>query len=513
MTSKTILIVEDEAVIARDLQFLLEDLGYCVSAIATTADEALMHIGASLPDLVLLDIRLADGSDGITVAETILTHWEIPVIFLTAHADAATVARAAATVPYGYLLKPFHEREVAIGVQMALAKSASDQRLRVNERLFSTTLHSIAEGIIIIDATSRVAFLNPAAESLTGWSRHEAVGRSLTDVFVVQSVDGCAPISVLIGVAMEQGRIMTLPENCTMIPRTGAVRYVANSIALLVDAIGRVQGAVIVFQDVTAQRDAAAAHQALESKLVEAQRLESLGLLAGSIAHDFNNILTSVLGHVDLAIDLLPTGSEANVYLARASSGIWQAASLTKQLMTYAGKDEIHMGAVSLNTIVSELIDLLHGSLMRSVDLHVNLEANLPPVRGDSTQIRQVAMNLLINAAESSTKITSQVTVSTSLAELTPALREHLVFGDVAAPGPHLCLSVCDTGDGMAPATLTKIFDPFFTTKITGRGLGLAAVQGIVRQHRGALRVTSAVGQGTTFEVFLPVDDHAHVGC
>ncbi|MEI7773013.1 MAG: ATP-binding protein [Chloroflexales bacterium] len=512
MPTQSIVIVEDEAVIARDLQLLLEDLGYAVPAIAATADEALASIDAAAPDLVLMDIRLADGSDGITVAEAILARWAIPVVFLTAHADPVTVARAQATSPYGYLLKPFNEREVAISVQLALAKSASDRQLRASERLFATTLRSIAEGVIITDAASQVAFLNPAAEALTGWTQPEAVGRPITDVCIVQAPDGCAPLGDLVTTVLAQGQTSALPDGSVLLPRDGALRQVADSIAPLVDSLGGRWGTVVVVQDVTAQRATAAAHQDLERKLVEMQRVESLGLLASGIAHDFNNILMNVLAYTEMAQEGVPAESHVQGQLMRAISGIHQAAGLTKQLLTYAGKGEIRIGPVALNPVVHELIDLLRGSFVRSIAVQLELAVALPPVLGDSTQIRQVVLNLLTNAAEAIGAGPGQITVATSQVELTPALRENLAFGAEAAPGPHVCLSVRDTGGGMEPAILAKIFDPFFTTKVAGRGLGLASVLGIVRQHRGGLRVTSAVGQGTTFAIVLPVADRLNAG-
>jgi PAS domain S-box-containing protein len=512
MPTQSIVIVEDEAVIARDLQLLLKDLGYAVPSIVSTADEALTSISAAVPDLVLLDIRLADGSDGIAVAEAILARWAIPVVFLTAHADSATVARAQATSPYGYLLKPFDEREVAISVQLALAKSASDRQLRASEHLFATSLRSIAEGVIITDAASQVAFLNPAAETLTGWAQPEAVGRPITDVCIVQAPDGGAPLGDLVMAVLAQGQISALPDGSVLLPRHGELRQVADSIAPLVDTLGDRWGTVVVVQDVTTQRAAAAAHHALERKLMEMQRVESLGMLASGIAHDFNNILTTVLAYTEMAQEGVPADSHVQGQLMRAISGIHQAAGLTRQLLTYAGKGERHIGAVALNPVVHELIDLLHGSLMRNVAIQLELDPALPPVLGDSTQIHQVVLNLLTNAAEAIGAGPGQITVTTSQVELTPALRETLVFGAEAAPSSHVSLSICDTGGGMEPATLAKIFDPFFTTKVAGRGLGLATVLGIVRQHQGALRVSSVVGEGTTFAIYLPVTDHPSMG-
>ena len=505
MTAASILIVEDEVVTARDLQLLLEDLDYVVPVIATTASEALQQLATRKFDLVLLDIHLADGSDGIYVAQEILVRWALPVIFLTAHADPATVQRAQTTAPYGYLLKPFHEREVAVTVQLALTKSRGDQQLRASEQLFSTTLRSLAEGVMVTDEHGRIVYLNPAAETLTGWGQHEAFGEPLGTVLALHTSVGALPMHELVTEVMTTLTPITLPDTTVLITRAGTVYQVANTIAPIIDERGTIGGTVVVFQDVTAQRAAAAAQQRLERKLLETQRLESLGLLAGGIAHDFNNFLTAILAYTQMAQELLPAEAPAQEKLARAVAGVYQATELTTQLLAYAGKGQRQPSPVALNRIIREVLALLHGSLMRQIEFDLVLEEDLPLLMGDGTQLRQMVLNLLTNAAEALAMNTGQISVTTNHMPEPPDLGPWLHFGDGATPGPSVVLSVHDTGKGMDQETLARIFDPFFTTKVTGHGLGLAAVLGIVRRHRGALHVTSTPGAGTLFQVLLPL--------
>jgi two-component system, cell cycle sensor histidine kinase and response regulator CckA len=504
MAGEMILIVEDEAVIAMDLQGLLEQLGYRAPTIAADADEALAAAAAARPDLVLLDINLGGGRDGISVAEELRRRWELPVIFLTAHADAATVSRAKAVQPYHYLLKPFAERELAIAVELALAKSASDQALRASEQRFATTLRAIAEGVIVADAAGRISFVNPVAEQLTGWRLSEAVGNALATVLVTEAAEERRPLAELASQVMRERRA---PDRCgevTLIRRDGARRIISLSLAPIVDAVDEVSGVVVVFRDETARRALEDERRAMERKLLETQRRESLGMLAGGIAHDFNNLLSIVQGQIDLAmLDLKP---DTTLYhaLQQALTGLHRAADLASQMLAYSGRGHMLMEPLDLNALVHDVNTLLYGSLARHTTVILQLADDLPTISGDATQIRQVVLNLLTNAAEAASGADSQITVTTRLESLSAEQLQHYNHGDELAAGRYICLEVRDHGCGMDAATLVRIFDPFFTTKRVGRGLGLAAVHGIVRGHRGAIQVSSTPNMGTSFRVVLP---------
>ncbi len=229
----------------------------------------------------------------------------------------------------------------------------------------------------------------------------------------------------------------------------------------------------------------------LEEQLRQAQKLESLGLLAGGVAHDFNNLLTGILGNASLVLELLSPPEPERTMLQDVVRASERAADLTRQLLAYAGKGKFVVQPVHMSEMVREIGQLVRSSIPRQVELKMALPEDLPLVEADPGQMQQLVMNLVINAAEAIGDRTGTVHVTTGVHEM--------------ANGLFVLLKVRDTGCGMDDTTRAQIFDPFFTTKFMGRGLGLAAVQGIVRGHNGRIQVTSRPGEGSTFEVWLPV--------
>ncbi len=242
----------------------------------------------------------------------------------------------------------------------------------------------------------------------------------------------------------------------------------------------------------------------LQAKLLHVQKLESLGVLAGGIAHDFNNLLTAILGGAATALLSLPDDSPARVDIDAVLGAARRAADLTRQLLAYSGKGHFQVKPLDLSRTVKELAVLLETTISRRVQLRLELGSGLPAIAADSSQLQQIIMNLVLNAAEAMGDEVGTVIVATGLQELdAPDVDLHFAT-EALAPGRYVYLEVHDTGVGMEPHTLAQIFDPFFTTKFTGRGLGLAAVQGIVRAHHGAIRVDSEPRRGSTFKVLFP---------
>ncbi len=254
------------------------------------------------------------------------------------------------------------------------------------------------------------------------------------------------------------------------------------------------------FRDVSNERQAERDREELRLKMLEAQKLESLGVLAGGIAHDFNNLLTVILANASFIRD--STGPHES-RLAHIESAAQRAADLCRQMLAYAGKAGFIVGPVDLGALVRDTAELIHVSLSKKAGLTLDFPASLPHVAGDASQLRQVVMNLVINASEALGDQPGRIGVSASC-DRPRAGGPGLLHSFDPPAGECVCLEVTDTGHGMDPATLNRIFEPFFTTKFTGRGLGLPAVLGIVRTHRGALYVESAPGRGTTFRVYLP---------
>jgi signal transduction histidine kinase len=256
-------------------------------------------------------------------------------------------------------------------------------------------------------------------------------------------------------------------------------------------------------RDVSAGKRAEEERAARARKSQAEQRLEGLGALAGGTAHSFNNLLTTVLGFASLAAKDLPAGSRVQTYLKQIESAGQRGAALCQQMLAYAGRGGSFLGPTDVSAALREAADALHQAMPPGAVLSLWLASDLPPVLGDPKQLGQVALNLVANAGEALGAGGGNVVVATGRAHVDAAVRAGLRYGDLAE-GEHVLLEVRDTGCGMDEVTLARAFEPFFSTKFTGLGLGLAAALGIVLSHRGAIRVTSAPGAGSTFSLLFP---------
>ncbi len=256
--------------------------------------------------------------------------------------------------------------------------------------------------------------------------------------------------------------------------------------------------------DITERKWAEEKRLQMERQMQQTQKLESLGVLAGGIAHDFNNLLTIILGNASLALDEMPPASPARDSLKAIEATSLRAAELCRQMLAYSGKGRFVIENIRMNDLIGEMISLLKASISKKAILNLNLKEPLPPLRGDPSQIRQVLMNLVFNASEAIGEHGGVITISTGMMECSGEYISEIYLDDNLAEGLYVWLEVSDTGCGMDHETQRRIFEPFFTTKFTGRGLGLSAVLGIVRGHKGALKVYSEPGRGTTFKVLFP---------
>lgn len=812
MNGTRVMIVEDERIVAKDLQFRLQGLGYEVAALAAEGSDAILKAEATRPHLVLMDIRLENGMDGIDAAEHIRSELDIPVVFLTAYADEATLGRAKITEPFGYILKPFEERELQSTIEIALYRHKAEQKLRDSERRYRNLVDNSQGLIWTHDLNGRMLSINPAAARLLGYEPAEISGRNLRDFVPAEfnaaldrylarladheTDDGLLKVRTRAGqvrtlqyrnvrstepgrgdyilghaadvtdrlrveeVLRDQNAYLTAMHETTlglmsrleiedllehiiaraadlvgtghgyvfllspahndageqeMIMRIGIGAYNgfkgtranpgvglagtvwqtgeplvvddyrtwpgrlasssrdilravagvplksgaqtvgviglayleedrkfgpgemaaltrfaelaaialdnarlyervqaelaerkraqeqlrrtesflttivdnipytivvkdaqdlrilrinkqgerllgASTTALLgkddydmfpeeqarffdakdretlasrklvdipeepvdtpagrrylhtkkipvVDGEGQPKYLLGISEDITELKLDQERRRGLERKMQETQKLESLGVLAGGIAHDFNNLLVSILGNVGLVLVDLEPGSPVREPVEQIKVAAQRAADLTRQMLAYSGKGRFVMQKINLNNVITEITQLLQVSIAKNAALRFNLAANLPPIEGDVTQVRQVLMNLIVNASDAIGDRQGTITLTTGT---TLADREDLDSSFMARElpeGQYAFVEVADDGIGMDRETLARIFDPFFTTKFTGRGLGLAAVLGIVRGHGGAIKVYSQPGEGSVFRVLLPVKD------
>lgn len=241
------------------------------------------------------------------------------------------------------------------------------------------------------------------------------------------------------------------------------------------------------------------------SSTLQSQKMEQLGYMASSIAHDFNNLLTSIMGHASLALIKLSPEDDARLHVEQAVKTAEYAAILTAQLLSYSHYEYPEKEFVDLNKLVNDTIGLLGSVLFHNIDIKINLSPNLPPTEANPAQIQQVIMNLIINATEAIYDPDGQISIETTCQTVTKGKSLTSVDGYPILPGDYTIFCVKDTGKGMDEATLAHIFEPFFSTKSQGRGLGLPAIQDIVKQHNGAIEIKTGVGQGTAFTVYLPL--------
>ncbi|HUV50434.1 MAG TPA: response regulator [Anaerolineae bacterium] len=488
MTNAQILIVEDEGIIANDIQNTLEGLGYAVIAIASSGKEAIKKAVEMLPDLVLMDIVLEGLMDGVEAAERIMDRLDIPVVYLTAYADDKTLQRAKITEPYGYILKPFSERELYTTIEMALYKHKMKKKLRESEQWLFTTLKSIGDAVIATDSEGLITFMNPVAEILTGWKQEDATGKPLGKVFnIINETTGKLAENPVTKV-LKEGIVVGLANHTVLIAKNGAKRPIDDSGAPIRDKKENIIGVVLVFRDITEKRK-------MEEELLKADILESLGILAGGIAHDFNNILTAIMGNIMLAKIYTQPGDKIFERLKEAENASFRARDLTQQLVTFSkGGAPIKKTAFILKMLKDTTLFALSGSNVRS---EFFITGDLWPVDVDEGQVSQVINNLIINASHAMPK-----------GGIIKVRAENIVLdakrGLPLKEGKYIKISVEDQGVGISKEHLKQIFDPYFTTKQKGSGLGLATAYSVIKKHDGYIQVKSKLEVGTTFNIYLP---------
>jgi PAS domain S-box-containing protein len=353
------------------------------------------------------------------------------------------------------------------------ARELDDERER-----YRVTLASIDDGVIVTDPAGRVTFLNLIAEVLTGWGS-DAIGRPLAEVFSTADVQDRSPLG-------------TAETNLTA--RDGTVRPIEESTAPLRDRTGAVGGSVVVFRDVTEKKK-------LAEQLLRAQRMESIGTLAGGIAHDLNNVLTPVV----MGLDILRGGTDESqrlMVLDTIQTAAKRGAELIKQVLLFSRGAERVRGVLPLKPLIKEVEQILGRTLPKSISVSVEAPPDLWPAPVDATQFTQVLMNLCVNARDAMSDGGELLLRAENLAADEHYARMHVD----AKPGRYVAITVADTGQGIPPEVRDRMFDPFFTTKPPGQGtgLGLATALGIVRGHGGFINVYSEPGRGARFVVCFP---------
>ena len=616
MTPTRILVVEDEAIIATDIERQLVRFGYDV-ATASTGATAIALAETLQPHLVLMDIHLAGAIDGIDAATAIRQRFSIPAVFLTAYATGDVVERAKQAAPLGYLIKPFDQQSLRTTLEIALHRHHLDAELRRSEARYRAVVESARDAIVTVDCEGRIVGWSRSAVDLFGFAEHEIIGQPVTRLMpasyreshaaglghlalagdsatigqirrvVGQHRDGSEfPIELSLAnwstsdgwfvTAMIrnmserekaeaslqlQSAALNAAANAILITdREGTIEWINPAFTALTgytsdDAIGRNprelmksgahdeafylkmwrtliagdvwQGLVtnrrkdgtlyVETQTITPVRsvDRTITHfigvkrdlteeQRLRAQFLQSQKMEVVGQLAGGVAHDFNNLLNIINGRCELALLGLAPDAPLRSEFGEILDAGERAARLTSQLLTFSRKQVVRPVVFSVSELVANDAQMLRRLIGADISLVITPPAApaLDHIRADRTQIEQVLLNLVVNA-RSAMPNGGQLTIGIATVALDTAFA---LNHSAIAPGPYVRLSVADTGVGMTDEVLTRAFEPFFTTREhgLGTGLGLATVHAVVMQNGGCVTIESALGQGTSFHVFLP---------
>ncbi len=370
------------------------------------------------------------------------------------------------------------------------------QSLKDSEEKFRTLSDNINCGVFLY--TDVFHYINPGMEAITGYLAEELLGQPIWKPVHPDEQDLVRER----GEARRRGEAVPDRYVLKLLHKDGHPIY-TDFIARPVTLGGKVYGLGTAF-DITDRVLAAEDRLRIERQILEAQKLESLGLLAGGIAHDFNNLLTVILGNASIIAEEVPPKSLLKACATTVVDTCHRASDLTRQMLAYSGKGRFVVEATDLNTTVMGIASLVESALPKLITLHYELGQDLPGLNADRSQLQQVILNLVTNAGESIADGSGTITLRTGFQQLEEADIANAYAGQELRPGPYLFLDVTDSGQGMDEATKVRIFEPFFTTKAVGRGLGLAAIQGIVRSHQGGIWIDSQLEKGTTFRVLLP---------
>jgi PAS domain S-box-containing protein len=533
MVRAKILIVEDESIVAFNIQNRLKGLGYAVVAVSPSGEAAIQLAAQHHPDLVLMDIRLKGSIDGIEAAAQIRSRFQIPVVYLTAYTDEETLNRAKLTQPYGYILKPFESRDLCTTIEVALYNYQMEQQRRERERWLATTLKSIGDAVITTDSQGLVTFMNPVAEALTCWKQEEVLGSNLSQVFQTINEITREVVESPVALALREGATVGLENHTLLITKDGTEIPIDDSAAPIRNEDGSIIGAVLVFHDVTEQQQIKAILQKTNEELAERvaesitqlktvneqlraeidrrQQLESEMLLAlekerelnelksrivATISHEYRTPLTTILSSTELLEQYGSNWTEdrKRKHFQRIQASVKYLTELVNDVLfineAEVGSLKFEPAPLNIEQVIRELVEEFQ---LEDAGKHIiTLECQEASTNAllDKNLLQSMLRNLLSNAIKYSSE-GSQV-------------RLELIFEE-----SKVIFRISDQGIGIPSSDQVHLFNAFFRGSnvgtIPGVGLGLVIVKETVDLHRGEIVVNSEVGVGTTFTVTLPL--------
>jgi len=536
MSGPRILIVEDEGIEALDIQYRLRSLGYAADFVLS-GEEAVKVAEETHPDLVLMDIMLQGGIDGVVAAGQIRDLYDIPVVYLTAYSDEATLQRAKISEPYGYVVKPFRERDMHIAIEMALYKHTMERRVKESEKWLSTTLRSIGDAAIATDKDGRITFMNAVAERLTGWKQKDVSNEKLVDKFKIVNRDTRRPVENPVTRVLAEGIVVGLANHTVLVAADGREIPIDDNAAPIKDDRGNVTGVILVFRDVTEREkaeeelrraydeleervvartaDLALANERLKEEIEERKRVEdrlqeknveledanlAKDRFLASMSHELRTPLNAVIGFTGTLLMRLPgpLTEDQEEQLQSIRQSALHLLSLINDLLDLAkiesGKVEIRTGPVDVAEVIREVMGTLR-PMAGEKGLKFTYEVADGPaiIRSDRRALSQILLNLTSNAI----KFTDKGSV-------------HVEFAQQQRDGQLTTeIGVVDTGIGIREEDQEKLFEAFTqldSTSLlsrTGAGLGLCLSQKLAQLIGGEISIESVYGKGSTFRLTL----------
>lgn len=500
-----VLVVEDEIVVSEDLQQRLVTLGFEVAAAADTAADAIGLAASTRPDVALMDIMLHGRPEGIDAAEHLRGELDIPVIYLTAHSDSATLQRAKLTDPAGYIVKPFDDAQLRVAIELAPMRHEMERKARRVARWMTATLTSIGDAVIATNTRAEITLINPAAEKLTGWTQDEAAGKPCSDVLRLVNQHTRQPLEDPATLALRHGLVMFLDPDTVLIAREGEERYVDDSASPITDETGKVLGAVVVLVDATdrvaAQSRAQDLARQVKILLAEKDKYELKGAeleaFAAAVSHDLRGPLRAIAGFSELLArsqrERLDTAGQQ--FLDRVRASALQMGNMVEDYLRFLKSNReqpLILAPVDIKRLVHEIFDNL--ACVPDQEPAWFVCDPLPQAWGDEAMLKPVLVNLIGNALKYSSQCEQPVVEVGAIA-------------DEAGAGFHTYF-VRDNGAGLDLAVAARLFEPFqrfhSAAEFPGTGMGLAIVKRIIERHGGRVWAQSKPGAGATFFFTLP---------
>jgi len=533
-----ILIVEDESIVALNIQNRLEGIGYTVVANLTSGEAAIQSVEETQPDLVLMDIKLKGKVDGIEAARQIRSRFHIPVVYLTAYTDEETINRAKISQSYGYILKPFEARDLCTTIEVALYNHKMAQQRYEREKWLATTLRSMGDAVITTDSQGLITFMNPVAEALTCWKQEEVLGNDLTQVFQAINERTREAINNPVTLALQKGVTVDLENHTLLITKEGKEIPIDDTAAPIKNDEGKITGAVLVFHDITEQQQAHATlqqtneelgnqveesnaqlrqtneqlraeierRQHLENELIfaletERELNELKSRIVATVSHEYRTPLTTILTSTELLeqYSLKWAEERKKKHFERIKTAVQYLTKLVNDVLLVNQAEgrtiEFTPALVDVESIVRELVTEFQLNTGRQHTINVEYQGAVTNVLLDEKLVRAMLRNLLFNAINYSPEGSE--------------IQLELIFQQ-----DELVFRISDQGIGISPTDQAHIFNAFFRGNNVGTapgvGLGLVIVKECANLHNGMVVVDSELGRGTTFTISLPL--HSHLG-